>query len=108
MKRSGVTLLETMVALVILGLVVTGFLEVLQGSNRLARDSETWTIAVAYAEDAMESLKLGDEVGSEQLAGGFRRHVEVRPWLDRIRLVRVVVSLPGGGEVALDRLVEER
>ena len=108
MKGRGVTLLETMVALVILGLVVSGFLEVLQGSNRLARDSETWTIAVAYAEDAMESVKLGDAVGSEQLAGGFQRHVEIRPWLDGIRLVRVVVSIPGGGEVALDRLVEER
>lgn len=108
MKRDGLTLLETMVALVILGLVVVGFLEVFQGSTRLARDSETWTVAVAYAEDAMETVKMGNELTREALPGGFERQVESRPWREGIRRVTVVVVLPGGGRVALDRLIEER
>jgi prepilin-type N-terminal cleavage/methylation domain-containing protein len=57
-RRSGLTLLETMVALVILGLVAVGFLAVFQGSTRLAREAERWSEAVAYAEDAMEAGKL--------------------------------------------------
>ena len=108
MKRDGLTLLETMVALVILGLVVVGFLEVFQGSARLAASSETWSQAVGYAEDAMETVKMGNELTREALPGGFERRVETRPWRDGIRLVTVVVSLPGGGQVALNRLVEER
>lgn len=108
MKRHGVTLLETMVALVILGIVVTGFLEVFQGSTRLAKDSETWAIAVAYAEDAMERVKLGEGDFSESLTGGFARRVQSRPWRDNIALVTVIVSLPGGGRVSLERLVADR
>ena len=111
MKRNGLTLLESMVALVILGLVVTGFLEVFQGSSRLARNAETWSTAVAYAEDGMELVKSGEELPREALPGGFERHVETQPWRRGIRLVTVIVSLPDGGRggrVSLERLVEER
>ena len=106
MKRNGLTLLETMVALVILALVVTGFLEVFQGSSRLARNAETWSTAVAYAEDGMEAVKLGEELPGEALPGGFERHVETRSWRDGIQLVTVVVALPDGGRISLQRLVE--
>jgi len=107
------TLLETMVALVILGLVVLGFLAVFQSSARLAGDSERWSQAVAYAEDAMETVKLDPPLGSAGparagLAGGFARSVEARAWDDSLRLVTVVVTLPGGGRVTLNRLVEVR
>ena len=112
MRRGGLTLLETMVALVILGLVVLGFLAVFQSSARLAGDSERWSQAVAYAEDAMETVKI-DPRGSAGparagLAGGFAQSVEARAWDDSLRLVTVVVTLPGGGRVTLNRLVEVR
>jgi prepilin-type N-terminal cleavage/methylation domain-containing protein len=107
--RRGLTLLEVMVALVILGIVVVGFLEVFQGSTRLAHDSEAWATAVTYAEDAMEVAKLdGPRASRDVLPGGFERSVETRMWRDGITLVTVRVSLPGGGRVALDRLVETR
>ncbi len=120
MRRGGLTLLETMVALVILGLVVLGFLAVFQSSlavfqssTRLAGDSERWSRAVAYAEDAMETVKLDPPLGSAGparagLAGGFARSVEARAWDDSLRLVTVVVTLPDGGRVTLNRLVEIR
>ena len=104
--RGGLTLLETMVALVILGLVVIGFLEVFQGSTRLAQNSETWATAVGYAEDGMEIAKM-NLVGSSHdvLPGGFERSVETHLWRDGIQLVTVRVSMPGGGRVSFDRLV---
>ena len=113
MRQGGLTLLETMVALVILGLVVLGFLAVFQSSTRLAGDSERWSRAVAYAEDAMETVKLEPPPGSAGparagLAGGFARSVEARAWDDSLRLVTVVVTLPDGGRVTLNRLVEVR
>jgi len=114
-RRSGLTLLETMVALVILGLVVVGFLAVFQGSTRLARDSERWAEAVAYAEDAMEAVKLDPQEllapARVELRGGFARSVETRAWGgdDSVRLVTVVVTLPdGGGLMTLSRLVATR
>lgn len=112
MRRDGLTLLETMVALVILGLVVVGFLAVFQGSARLASDSERWSEAVAYAEDGMEAVKLDPRgvagAARAELAGGFERRIEARAWDDSIRLVTVEVALPGGGQMALSRLVEVR
>ena len=108
--RRGLTLLETMVALVILGVVVIGFLEVFQGSTRLSRDSEAWATAVAYAEDGMEVAKLETQLRSSHdvLPGGFERSVETRVWRDGIQLVTVRVAMPGGGRVSLDRLIETR
>ena len=112
MKRGGLTLLEVLVALVILGLVGLGLLELLGGTLRSAEASQTWSQGLVYATDAMEALKLAREPPSstppEQLAGGFRRWVEVRPWRGEVVQVTVVVSLAGGGRVTLDRLVELR
>ena len=110
--RPGLTLLETMVALVILGLVVLGYLELLGTSVRAAGSTETWSQAIAFAEDGMERLKLdpGDPQtrGGEALPGGFERRVQAEPWRNGLQHVTVVVTLPGGGEFALSRLVEAR
>jgi prepilin-type N-terminal cleavage/methylation domain-containing protein len=111
-SRRGLTLLETMVALVILGLVVLGYLELFGTTVRAAGGAETWSQAVAYAEEGMERVKLDprEEVsrGGEALPGGFERHVRAEPWSGGLQRVSVVVMLPGGGEFALDRLVEVR
>lgn len=112
MSARGLTLLETMVALVILGLAVVGFLELFAGALRNADNSRTWSEAVAYAVDRMERLKLDRQPATtapaapERLAGGFERRVERRPWGEGVVWVTVVVALPSGGRVALDRLVQ--
>ena len=106
---SGLTLLETMVALVILGLVMLGYLEVFAASVRGTRQAEVWSRAVAYAEDAMEAVKIEPEampVGRKPLGDGFERAVEVRSWDSRLRLITVVVYLPEGGRFAISRLFE--
>ncbi len=110
MKRDGLTLLETMVALVILGLVALGFLEVFAGSSRVTLNMEHWSRAVAYAEDAMEQVKIDPSTAwarpREDLGGGFRRLVEAVSWRDGVQLVTVEISLPDGGQFSLRRLVE--
>lgn len=104
-------LLEVMVALVILGLVVVGYLEVFGGAFRSAATAQTWSQAVAYATDGMERAKLEGSaalirtVPPERLPGGFERHVETARWDSRLTRLSVVVTLPGGGRYVLERLV---
>jgi prepilin-type N-terminal cleavage/methylation domain-containing protein len=110
MNRRGLTLLEVMVALVILGLVATSILEVFGGSVRAAASSRTWAQAVAYAEDAMERTKLVPTPAagmstSESLPGGFERWVESEQWTPGVQELTVVVVLPGGAKFEVSRLV---
>jgi type II secretory pathway pseudopilin PulG len=98
-----VSLLETLVALVILGLAGVGFLEAFQATSRSATDAEEWVEAVAAAEAAMEQTKLG-------LAPTEGPRVDVRPWPGAagVELVTVTVALPDGGAFVLRRLVTIR
>ena len=109
MSRKGMTLLEAIVALVILGLVVLSYLELFAGTVRSSDQAQTWSQAVVYAEDAMETAKLevaGPRVVlGERLGGGFKRQVEVNPYGPSLARVTVVVSLPQGGRFELERLV---
>ncbi len=102
----GLTLLEVLVALVVLGLVAVAYLQIFHGSHALVASSGEWSEAIAYAEDAMERTKLGSASPSapEGLPGGFRRQVTTRPWQPGLTLVTVTVFLPGEGRFDLNRL----
>ena len=104
----GLTLLETMVALVILGLTVLAILQVFGGSIRSAQTSAEWVQAVAYAEDALEGYKIDGIIrgpsNPEALAGGYARWIEAERWGHLLVRLTVVVRLPGGGEFRLSRL----
>src|SRR5437867_13315684 len=82
-SERGLTLLEVMVALVVLSLVALGYLRLFQGSHRLVAAAREWSQAVEYAEDASERAKLGGpsflETPAESLPGGFRREITRRP-----------------------------
>ena len=111
MNARGLTLLEAIVALVILGVVVTAYLGIFAAGAHAASDATAWSQAVVYAEDALESAKLG--LGgsiplAEQLGGGFERRVEVHPWNRGLVRITVVVQLPRGERFELDRLVRTR
>ncbi len=111
-RANGLTLLEVLVALVIVGLVGLTLLELFSGTLRSAGTGQSWSQGLTYATDGMEALKLAREPPRssppEPLAGGFQRWVEVRPWRGEVVHVTVVVSLPGGGRVTVDRLAELR
>jgi hypothetical protein len=107
-SERGLILLEVLVALVILGLVVVGYLQLLHASHELIADSRTWSEAVAFAGDGMERAKLeaaspGTEV-VDTLPGGYRRQTNVRRWQPGLLLVTVTVVLPTGSRFEVDRL----
>ena len=112
MSRRGFTLLEAMLALVILGLVVVGSLQVFSTAVRTVARTDTWIEAVSVAADGMELAKL-DLAGTlargrERLPGGFTREVQMQPAGKGLRLVSVTVLFPNQGEYTLHRLFEER
>ncbi|MEO6055410.1 MAG: prepilin-type N-terminal cleavage/methylation domain-containing protein [Gemmatimonadales bacterium] len=112
MRRAGLTLLEVMVALVILSLVATGFLETFARALRATADARVWAQAVVYAEEGVELVKI-DGAGPvaarpPELGGGFSRRVALRPWREGLDRATITITMPGGGQLALDRLVPSR
>lgn len=109
-RESGLTLLEVMIALVILGVVVTGFLQTFAGALRSTAEARTWSQALVYAVEGQEKVKLGDPAGvagtETLLGGGFYRRVAVSPWGEGVARATVTVILPGGGRFELSRLVK--
>lgn len=109
MRRRGFTLLEALVALVILGLVATASLQLFGSALRAARAAEAWSVATAYAEEGMEMAKLDLTSalarGEEVLEGGFGRRTRATPGAAGTTRVTVTVSFPDGGVFELDRLV---
>ena len=107
----GFTLLEVMVALVVLSLVALGYLQLFQGSHRLVGAAREWSQAAEYAEEAIERAQLDEQDlpgTSESLPGGFRREITRRPWQPGLTLVTVTVFLPGSGRFDLDWLAPDR
>jgi type II secretory pathway pseudopilin PulG len=105
-----VTLLESLVALVILGTAAVAFLGALHASSSATNDVEEWLGAVGYAEMSMELTKLGAGSTLPDLdvqPAGLARDVTVRPWAGGhgVDQVTVTVALPDGGEFVLHRLV---
>jgi len=100
------TLLESIVALVILGLAAVGFLELFQRASVATRDTASWSRAVAAAELSMEGAVITTEP-SRDTVDGLDRRVEVRPWSNGLREIVVSVNLSpaSGASVVLHRLV---
>src|SRR5438552_19192039 len=82
-QERGLTLLEVLVALVVLSLVALSYLQLFQGSHRLVTASREWSHAVEYAEDAIERAKIGGPsppgAPAESLPRGVRRGRVRRP-----------------------------
>ncbi len=106
------TLLESVVALVILGLAATGFLEIFQQTGRSTRDAGAWSAAVSYAEEGVEAAKIGgnalDDSQRAEAPVGLRRRIELRPWRGRIADLVVTVTLEDGRQLTVRRLVSAR
>jgi prepilin-type N-terminal cleavage/methylation domain-containing protein len=101
--RRGLTLLEVLVALLILSMVVAGYLELFHSSHVLLARTRLWTQAIAYASDGMEQAKIGQR-DAALLPGGFRRRVTSAPWTAGIEVITVTVILPDGVQFDLRQL----
>ncbi|MBE0590811.1 MAG: type II secretion system protein [Gemmatimonadales bacterium] len=108
MNRRGLTLLETMIALVILSTIGVAFLGLFTQTTRTANDLEAWSTAVSYAESGMELavVAVGTALpSSEQLPNGFTRTTTLQSWTGATSLLTVTVAFPDGRTFALRRLV---
>jgi Tfp pilus assembly protein PilV len=101
-------LVEVMVALVLLGVVAVGYLELVRSSHRLVTDARVWGRAVDHAADALERVKLEPQTrrpdADETLPGGFGRQVATRPWQPGLELLTVTVVLPDGQRFVVNGL----
>ena len=106
------TLLEGLVALVILGMTAVGYLDVFQSGARSVQQAAEWTRSVAIAESAMEAAALGDALQAQEALGAadgrYSRQVVVRPWRGALSEVTVRVTSPRGATFELRRLVRTR
>lgn len=105
------TLLEAVIALVILGLVATGCLELFEGAARNSSQSAQWTTGVEYAEAAMESEKLGPGIEAEDpdlRRAGYIRTIRRSFVAAGMEDVFVIVTLPEGQSFELHRLIATR
>ena len=84
-SRRGFTLLETLVALAIVGLAVAAVLQVLGASARSAERARTTTEALFVAEDLMEEMVSLDESELRARAGDSGELSERRTPLARLR-----------------------
>lgn len=107
------TLLEALVALVVLGLTASGFLGAFREGGRSAQQAAEWSAAVAAAEATMEGAlldapPLGDASPAADAMARFRPSVVVRPWPGAARgldEVAATVTLSNGATFTLHRLV---
>lgn len=108
------TLLEALVALVILGLSAVGYLDVFRSSAGAVRDAGEWEHVVTMAETAMEGATLGDAfqaqrgaLGEADRAAGYQQRIDVVPWREGVDVIVVTVTSPRGTTFALRRLTRQ-
>lgn len=108
------TLLEALVALVILGTSAVGFLGVFQSSAQSAQRAREWHRAAAVAEAALEEAVRARLEGTMaepvRLAGSDDPQVRVseEAWSPSVTGLVVEVRLPDGRTLTVHRLVRRR
>lgn len=107
------TMLEALVALVILGASAAGFMGVFQNGSRSMQSASEWNRATAVAEAALEEsvreqIAGTDPVRSPEDVTGIQTRIVAQPWSDRVEDVIVRVTLPDGRSMTVHRLVRRR
>jgi len=87
--RGGFTLIEVVVALAILGIVLTVIIELFAGGLRLARASKEYTQAVNYANAKLEEFASRETLEEGTTEGEFNETFHWRVTMDKINLLPV-------------------
>ena len=110
------TLMEAVVALVILALVAVGCLELTQGASNLEYSATQWNAAVSAAESRMAQVTSNASASNETslranttVAADVARNADTRvtrePWRSGLDLISVSVPVANGKRFVLRRLV---
>lgn len=98
------TLLEAVVAFVLLSVVGVVCLDQSRGATQLQVRSAEWTRAVTLAESAMAEATSSPMTSPMAPAPGQPVQVERRRWQPGVDVVHVSVPLPDGRHYVLERL----
>ncbi|MEO7363087.1 MAG: hypothetical protein ABI120_22330 [Gemmatimonadaceae bacterium] len=104
------TLMEAVVALVILALAGIGCLELAQGASNLEFSATEWNAAVTAAESRMALVSVGasdsnNSAGSADTARTNHIQVTREPWRSGLELISVSVPVIGDKRYVLRKLV---
>lgn len=109
------TLLESIVAFIVLALVGIACLDLSRGAVELQRSSEEWTRAVTIGESALAAATADANVADAfELQSPSNSSMTMTPrvvrrvWRDGVDVIEVSVALPSGGEFQVSRLVMRR
>ena len=103
------TLLEALVALVILGASAAGFLGVFQNSARSVQSAESWNQASALAATTLEdAVRAAKEGTAPDLVPNTQTRVDLQPWSTTVDDIVVQVTLPDGRTMTVHRLVRQQ
>lgn len=105
------TLIESVVAFVLLAVVGVACLDLSRGATGLETRSVEWTRAVAVGDAVLDATAAG--IGAPEVAAMAndasvqRARVERQPWSkgDGVDVVTVIVPMPGGTEYRVSRLI---
>jgi type II secretory pathway pseudopilin PulG len=102
------TLLEALVALVILGASAAGFLGVFQNSARSVQSAESWNQSSALAASTLEdAVRAAKEGTAPDIPSDARARVDLQPWSATVDDIVVSVTLPDGRTMTVHRLVRQ-
>lgn len=102
----GFTLIELMIALVLLSAAALGLGSTLLGTQHAFAVSRRWVRAAQLAADGLEQLRAGQPPGPVHDAAEFTRAVAVTPWSGHVGLQRLEVTVTwNDGEPHTVRLV---
>jgi len=89
----GFSLVETMVATLLLSAIALAVTQTLVGALRARARSERWMQATQLATEGMEQLRAGHALGAVAFSTGFERSGSVTPWTGHPGLQHVEVTV---------------
>jgi prepilin-type N-terminal cleavage/methylation domain-containing protein len=101
-KQHGFTLIEVLVAVLLLSTMALTLSQTLIASQRARATSERWTHAAQLAAEGIEQLRTGQAPGPVRIPGDFGRHAEVAAWNGHAKLVQLTVTVSWNDGTAHD------
>lgn len=101
-KAYGFTLIEVLVAVLLLSMMALALSRTLIASQRARTSSERWTQAAQLAAEGIEQLRTGEAVGPVGIPGDFGRRAEVAAWNGHDNLVQLTVTVSWNDGTAHD------
>lgn len=90
---AGFSLVEVMVAVVLLSIMALGLSSTLVAAHRARADSERWMQATQLAAQGMEQLRAGHVLSAVEIPGAFTRSSSITPWSNHPGLYRLEVTV---------------